>query len=194
MYNRSPDRYLPKPRSYSRFIPKRFGNQSVGESDVTNSRSHLDLTVDKELFHRLPVALVKSRVMHPDPKRQGQLQVWISCRGNDISHLTKHRNIRNPCGTLHFIHKERKKSKQKEMEMLVQGTVETNGGKLGRAVRWTANSSQLSLKQQELRPLHASVQWNSGTPRISLEHAARTLEISAHEPHYCRPTGQKQVI
>lgn len=39
----------------------------------TSRNTHLDLTVDKELLHRLPVPLVKSRVMHPDPKRQGQL-------------------------------------------------------------------------------------------------------------------------
>lgn len=98
--------------------------------------------------------------MHPDPKRQGQLQVRISRRGNDIGHLKK-KNMQTSetlaalCTS--FIQKE-KKEKQNEMEMLVQGTVETNGGKLGRAVRWTANSSRLSLKQQELGPLHASVQ------------------------------------
>lgn len=97
--------------------------------------------------------------MHPDPKRQGQLQVRISRRGNDIGHLKKHTQTSETLAALcTSFRKKEKKQKQNEMEMLVQGTVETNGGKLGRAVRWTANSSRLSLKQQELGPLHAPVQ------------------------------------
>ncbi len=62
----------------------------------TSPNTHLDLTVDKELLHRLPVPLVKSRVMHPDPKRQGQLQIGLSYSADDIVHLTKHTDIRNP--------------------------------------------------------------------------------------------------
>lgn len=100
-YNLSADCHLPKPSSYIQFIPKRFGTRR-GKVDLLvihtspNSGSHLDLTVNKELLHRLPVSLVKSRVMHPDPKRQGQLQIWLSYSADDIVHLTKHTDIRNP--------------------------------------------------------------------------------------------------
>ncbi len=111
-------------------IFKRFGTRR-GKVDLLvihtspNSGSHLDLTVDKELLHRLPVSLVKSRVMHPDPKRQGQLQVWLSYSGDDIVHLTKHTDIRNPGRQK----RKKNKIKTKEMEMLGRATVETNGGK-----------------------------------------------------------------
>lgn len=48
--------------------------------------------------------------MHPDPKRQGQLQVRISRRGNDIGHLKKHTQTSETLAALStsFIQKEKK--------------------------------------------------------------------------------------
>lgn len=155
---------------------------STNRATGTNrQQTDLDLTVDKQLFHSLAVSFVKSRMMHPDPKRQRQFQVGISYGGNYICHLTKQTDIH--MGTLHFASERKDKTKRKWnwMDMF--------GGQKWRefwsAVRWTANGSRLSLKQQGLGLLHASAQWSSGTSRISLKHTADMLELLAHEDHAC---------
>lgn len=44
---------------------------------------YLDFTVDEQLLDSLTVSLVKTSVVHTDPKGQGQLQVWVSNRDDD---------------------------------------------------------------------------------------------------------------
>lgn len=53
---------------------------------------YLDLTVDEQLLHRLPVPLMQTGVMHPDPEGQRQLQIGISHSGDDVLDLETHQN------------------------------------------------------------------------------------------------------
>lgn len=61
--------------------------QAVSTGLVCRMRLYLDLTVDKQLLHSLPVSLMQTCVMHADPKGQRQLQVGIPYCGNDILYL-----------------------------------------------------------------------------------------------------------
>lgn len=65
-------------------------------SHMTSTFRYLDLTVDEQLLHRLPVPLMQTGVVHSDPEGQRQLQVGISHSGDDILDLETHQNTQQP--------------------------------------------------------------------------------------------------
>lgn len=65
-------------------------------SHTTSTFRYLDLTVDEQLLHRLPVPLMQASVVHSDPEGQRQLQVGISHSGDDILDLETHQNTQRP--------------------------------------------------------------------------------------------------
>lgn len=67
---------------------------------MTSTFRYLDLAVDKQLLHHLPVPLVQTSVMHADPKCQRQLQVGVPHRGDDILDLDTDGRIHQSPNTL----------------------------------------------------------------------------------------------
>lgn len=62
---------------------------------MSSMRSYLDLTVDEQLLHSLPVSLMQACVMHANPKGQRELQVGVPHCGDDRLDLQTNQSTDN---------------------------------------------------------------------------------------------------